>query len=59
MTGIVAVFHAAGIVKNGSGAEGFAVGEIAGLVYNPLDGSWRLSARDLDMNYLIAAERAR
>ena len=25
MTGIVAVFHAAGIVKNGSGAEGFAV----------------------------------
>lgn len=40
-------------------AQGFAVGEIAGLVYNPLDGSWRRSARDTDVNYLLAAERAR
>jgi 2-polyprenyl-6-hydroxyphenyl methylase/3-demethylubiquinone-9 3-methyltransferase len=39
-------------------ANGFTLAEITGLVFNPLDQGWRLSARDLDVNYLLAAERA-
>ncbi len=39
-------------------ANGFSLAEITGLVFNPLDQGWRLSARDLDVNYLLAAERA-
>lgn len=37
--------------------EGLFVAETRGLVYNPLDGAWRLSERDLDVNYLLAAEK--
>lgn len=32
---------------------GIEVGELSGLVYNPLNDSWRLSRRDLDVNYLL------
>lgn len=38
-------------------SEGLFVAETRGLVYNPLDGAWRLSERDLDVNYLLAAEK--
>jgi len=37
---------------------GFTVAELTGLVFNPLDQGWRLSARDLEVNYLLAAEKA-
>ncbi len=36
---------------------GFTVTEAAGIVYNPLDRGWRLSARDLDVNYILAASK--
>lgn len=39
-------------------ANGFSLAEITGLVFNPLDQGWRLSARDLDVNYLLAAAKA-
>lgn len=35
--------------------RGLEIAALAGLVYNPLDQSWRLSERDLDVNYLMAA----
>jgi len=37
--------------------QGFEVAETKGLVLNPLDGRWRLSDRDLDVNYLMSAEK--
>ncbi len=37
--------------------EGLTVGAVKGLVYNPLDGAWRLSDRDFDVNYLLAAQK--
>lgn len=36
---------------------GFTVTEAAGIVYNPLDQGWRLSKRDLDVNYVLAARK--
>ena len=33
------------------------VGELAGLVYNPLTDAWRLDPRDLDVNYMLFARR--
>ncbi len=36
---------------------GFTVTEAAGIVYNPLDQGWRLSKRDLDVNYALAARK--
>jgi len=38
-------------------AQGLRVSETRGLVLNPLDRGWRLSDRDLDVNYLLAAEK--
>ena len=37
-------------------AHGIALGELAGLSYNPLDGEWRLS-RDVAVNYLAFAAK--
>ncbi len=37
--------------------EGCRVTAAAGLVYNPLDQGWRLSRRDLDVNYILAASK--
>jgi 2-polyprenyl-6-hydroxyphenyl methylase/3-demethylubiquinone-9 3-methyltransferase len=39
-------------------AQGFEIAAQKGLVLNPLDRSWRLSDRDLEVNYLMAAARA-
>ncbi len=36
---------------------GFEVTQITGLVFNPVKQSWSLSARDLDVNYLLSASR--
>ena len=35
--------------------EGLSVAEVTGVVYNPLSDAWHLSARDLDVNYMIYA----
>ena len=39
--------------------NGLTVRRLEGLVYNPLDESWRLSRRDLSINYLLFAARPR
>ncbi len=36
---------------------GFKVTLAKGIVYNPLDQAWRLSARDLDVNYILAGRK--
>lgn len=38
-------------------AAGLKVTAAQGMVLNPLDGRWRLSDRDLDVNYLLAAAK--
>ncbi|NNG05645.1 MAG: bifunctional 2-polyprenyl-6-hydroxyphenol methylase/3-demethylubiquinol 3-O-methyltransferase UbiG [Inquilinus sp.] len=38
--------------------HGIATETMSGMVYNPLAGTWRLSASDLDVNYLLAARKA-
>lgn len=37
---------------------GMEVTEMTGVAYNPLTDSWRLAPRDLDVNYMLVAERA-
>jgi len=37
--------------------EGLEIADLAGIVYNPLDRGWRLSDRDLDVNYILAARK--
>lgn len=37
--------------------QGLTVRDVEGLVYNPLTDAWRLSRRDLDVSYLLWAER--
>jgi len=38
---------------------GLVVRETTGVVYNPLTGGFRISARDLGINYMVRAERSR
>jgi 2-polyprenyl-6-hydroxyphenyl methylase/3-demethylubiquinone-9 3-methyltransferase len=38
-------------------AQGLALGEATGVVYSPLGDNWRLSASDLDVNYMMRFER--
>lgn len=38
-------------------AQGLEIEDISGVVYNPINGSWRLSRRDLDVNYMIFARK--
>ncbi|HEY2889930.1 MAG TPA: bifunctional 2-polyprenyl-6-hydroxyphenol methylase/3-demethylubiquinol 3-O-methyltransferase UbiG [Dongiaceae bacterium] len=37
--------------------QGLALGEAMGVVYSPLGDNWRLSAGDLDVNYMLRFER--
>jgi 2-polyprenyl-3-methyl-5-hydroxy-6-metoxy-1,4-benzoquinol methylase len=37
--------------------QGLALGEAMGVVYSPLGDNWRLSAGDLDVNYMLKFER--
>ncbi len=39
-------------------AAGLSVEEVTGVVYNPVNDSWRLDAKDLDVNYMMLATRA-
>ncbi|MGB3274540.1 MAG: bifunctional 2-polyprenyl-6-hydroxyphenol methylase/3-demethylubiquinol 3-O-methyltransferase UbiG [Xanthobacteraceae bacterium] len=39
-------------------ASGLAVSDQVGVVYNPLADRWSISARDLDVNYMLTAEAA-
>lgn len=39
-------------------AAGLVVEEIAGLVYSPITGRWRIDAADIDVNYLMVATKA-
>ena len=43
----------AGMVRS----QGLALGEAMGVVYSPLGDNWRLSASDLDVNYMLRFER--
>ena len=43
----------AGMVRS----QGLALGEAMGVVYSPLGDNWRLSAGDLDVNYMLRFER--
>lgn len=44
-------------IAGGLRPHGLAVRDVQGLVYNPLTESWRLSRRDLDVSYLLWAEK--
>lgn len=44
-------------VAAGLRPHGLAVRDVEGVVYNPLTGSWHLSRRDLDVSYLLWAEK--
>ncbi len=37
--------------------EGMSIRHMAGMVFNPLNGGWKLNERDLDVNYLLTATR--
>ncbi len=39
-------------------AAGLSVEELAGLVYSPITGRWRVHPHDLDVNYLLVAAKA-
>lgn len=36
---------------------GLALKEITGVIYNPVDGSWRVDPKDLDVNYMLVASK--
>ena len=38
-------------------SHGLALGEAVGVVYSPLGDNWRLSASDLDVNYMLYGRR--
>lgn len=38
-------------------AEGLELAEVTGVVYNPLNDSWRLAPRDLEVNYMLFATK--
>ncbi len=44
-------------LASGLRRHGFAVRDVSGLIYDPAGGGWRLSARDLAVNYLMTATR--
>jgi 2-polyprenyl-6-hydroxyphenyl methylase/3-demethylubiquinone-9 3-methyltransferase len=37
---------------------GLSIEEMAGLIYSPITGRWRIDTKDLDVNYLMVATRA-
>lgn len=45
-------------VAEGLRPHGVIVRDLTGVVYNPLDGSFRLVPRDVQVNYLLLAEKA-
>ena len=45
-------------VARGLRAAGLTVEELAGIVYSPITGRWRIDAHDLDVNYMLLATKA-
>ena len=45
-------------LARGLRGAGMSVEGATGVVYNPVDGSWRLDQRDLDVNFMMVAEKA-
>lgn len=46
-------------VARGLRAAGLQVEELAGIVYSPITGRWRIDRHDLDVNYMLLAARPR
>lgn len=46
-------------VARGLRVAGLSVEELAGIVYSPITGRWRIDPRDLDVNYMMLATRPR
>lgn len=46
-------------VARGLRAAGLSVEELAGIVYSPITGRWRIDPHDLDVNYMLLAARPR
>ena len=46
-------------VARGLRAAGLSVEELAGIVYSPITGRWRIDAHDLDVNYMLLAAKPR
>ncbi len=44
-------------VARGLRAAGLTVEELAGIVYSPITGRWRIDAHDLDVNYMLLASK--
>ena len=44
-------------LASGLRSHGIDVDDVRGMVFNPLDGTWSLSDRDLDVNYLLAGRK--
>ncbi len=45
-------------LAHGLQAAGLDVKEATGVVYNPVDGGWRLDRRDLDVNFMMVAAKS-
>jgi len=46
-------------VSRGLRAAGLSVEELAGIIYSPITGRWRIDPHDLDVNYMLLAARPR
>ncbi|MGE0422533.1 MAG: bifunctional 2-polyprenyl-6-hydroxyphenol methylase/3-demethylubiquinol 3-O-methyltransferase UbiG [Reyranellaceae bacterium] len=46
-------------VARGLRAAGLSVEELAGIVYSPITGRWRIDPHDLDVNYMLLATKPR
>ena len=46
-------------VARGLRAAGLSVEELAGIVYSPVTGGWRIDPHDLDVNYMLLATKPR
>jgi 2-polyprenyl-6-hydroxyphenyl methylase / 3-demethylubiquinone-9 3-methyltransferase len=44
-------------VARGLRAAGVTVEELAGIVYSPITGRWRIDAHDLDVNYMLLVSK--
>ena len=45
-------------LASGLRAQGIDVDDVRGMVFNPIAGTWSLSERDLEVNYLLAGHKA-
>ena len=52
--GVYAALYACGSVSFETGLE---ILDVSGMTYNPLAGTYKLSPRDVDVNYLVATQK--